>query len=304
MPHEIDRILAAAGGSHWLIEPGKAAEIVNVLALRAEGHRLDWDGAENNKVYAEEPSQARGGGRVHVLRLHGTIMPRGNMMTSMSGGASLDQFGAAFDEAAADSTARAIVMDIDSPGGTADLVPERARKIAAARRSGRPIIAVANTMAASAAYWIAAAADEIVVSPSGRVGSIGVMTQRDNMLGALAKAGITREMFSTAPRKIEGHPFAEPLTTAARAAIMAEANALHDMFVGDVAEWRGVPETTVRADPEAAEAHFGGGRVYHAERSVRLGMADRVATFEDTLARAVRGGSRNVGTARRRLSTL
>ncbi|ETX26433.1 S49 family peptidase, partial [Roseivivax isoporae] len=189
MPHEIDRILGAVANGIWLIEPGKAAEIVNFLALRAGGHSPGWDGEESEPSYAAAPVPARSGGHVHVLRLHGTITPRGGMMSRMSGGASMEQFQRAFREAAGDTAARAIVLDVDSPGGMVDLVPETAAMIRGARRAERSIIAVANTVAASAAYWLASQADELVVTPSGVVGSIGVMTQRENLLKALEMKG-------------------------------------------------------------------------------------------------------------------
>lgn len=305
MPHEIDRILGAVAGGVWLIEANKAAEIVNFLALRAGGDAPGWESEEKPPSYAADPFPARSGGHVAVLRLHGTVVPRGGMMTRMSGGASMEQFQKAFREADGDSGTRAIVIDVDSPGGMVDLVPETAAMIRNARRAGRPIIAVANTLAASAAYWVASQADELVVTPSGMVGSIGVMTQRENLIEALKMKGIERELFSKGPRKAEGHPFGPPMDDAARAALNAELEEIYALFVSDVAKARGVPVATVRADPETAEAHFGGGRAYHARQAVRLGMADRVATLEDTIKRAARGRPpRQAAEARRRLALL
>ncbi|TMV07310.1 S49 family peptidase [Arenibacterium halophilum] len=306
MPHEIERVLRAVSASTWLIEENKGAEIAAFLALRAGGPTEGWQGEAHQPVYAMEPVPARGGGAVHHLRLQGTIMPRGSgMMSRMSGGASLDQFQRAFRSAAEDTSARAIVLEVDSPGGLVDMVPETATLVRAARRLDRPIIAVANTLAASAAYWIASSADEIVVTPSGLVGSIGVMTQRDNMQKALAQAGIQREMFAKGPRKLEGHPYGPPIDDAARAAIEEEAEALYAMFTSDVAKSRGVPVSVVRADPEKSERHFGGGRTYRAKRAVALGMADRIATLEDTLMRAARGRpARRASLAARRLAML
>lgn len=302
MSHEIDRVLQAAAGGVWLIEPTKAAQIVSVLALRASGQSAEWDEEPREAQYAGDPVPGNRG-PVHVLRLHGSIMPRGGMMARMSGGASMAEFQKAFRQAAEDTTAQAIVIDVDSPGGMVDLVPETAAMIHAARRADRPIIAVANTLAASAAYWIASAADEIVVTPSGLVGSIGVMTMRDKMAKALEQAGIERTMFYEGPRKAESHPFGPALDDEARAAIQKEVQYVYNQFTADVAKFRGVPVATVRADPESAEAHFGGGRAYHARDAVRLGMADRIATFDETLMRAAQGRrSRRASLARRRLS--
>lgn len=299
MPHEIDRILAAAAETTWAIDEGKAREIVQLLALRAgTGAGGTWDGEDNEPVYAAETVKGTRG-TVHVLRLHGTIMPRGGMMARMSGATSMEQFGKAFDEAASDANAQAIVIDIDSPGGAVDLVSETADKVFAARRPDRPIIAQANTMAASAAYWIASAADEIVVPPSGMVGSIGVRGMHDDLSEAFAMAGIERTIIAAGPRKAEG--VHGPLDEAARKHRQAQADYFYGMFTADVARNRGIDETVVRADPESEKRHFGGGRGYPGREAVRLGMADRVATFENTLARAARGRP-SARTARARLA--
>lgn len=300
MPHEIDRILSAAASRPWFIEPRKAQEIVNLLALRAENSPRAWDGERPQPQAAEVVEGRRG--NVHVVKLHGTIMPRATMMADMSGAASLDRFQRAFRTAAQDDSAAAIVIEVDSGGGLIDQVPETAEMIHAARRADRPIIAVANTMAASAAYWIAAAADEIVVTPSGLVGSIGVYMVHDDMSAALEEAGIARTFIFEGARKVEANPFA-PLNDAARGALQAEVRYSYNLFTSDVARFRNVPVAVVRADPESAERHFGGGRVYHAREAVRLGMADRIATFDDTLMRAASGRrSRRASLARRRLA--
>ena len=286
MSHEIDRILAACAGSTWAIEEAKAAEIATLLMLRADGTPRNWAEEPREAVYAADPVPGRTG-PVHVLQLHGTVMPRGGMMTRMSGGASLEQFGKAFAAAADDPSAQAIVLNIDSPGGMVDLVAETQEAIFAARRANRPIIAVANTLAASAAYWIASAADEIVVTPSGKVGSIGVLGQHDDMSKRFEMMGVTRQIISSGPRKAEG--VHGPLDESARKHRQASADYAYDMFTKAVARNRSVPVSTVKADPETSEAHFGGGRAYNAREAVRLGMADRIDTFDATLKRVAAG---------------
>lgn len=303
MPHEIDRILGAASASLWMIEPEKAVEIANVLALRAASQPIEWSGEPNQASYTSQPVATKGG-NIHVLKLHGTIMPRADFMTQMSGGVSLESFGKAFQAAADDPNGAAIVLDGNTPGGMVDLVPETANMIYKARREGRPIVAVANTMIASAGYYLAAAADEIVVSPSANIGSIGVYTMHDDLSGRLAEMGIDRTVISRGERKTERLPYG-PLSAEAKAAIKANVSVSYDMFTSDVAKFRGVSVSTVRADPENAEEHFGGGRMYHAKEAVRLGMADRVATFDETLQRLSGGRrKRSARTERARLSLL
>ncbi len=303
MPHDIERILNAAAAFSWLIEEQKGREIAAFLALRAQGHGPGWAGEEHKPVYAMDQVTGRTGA-VHVLNLHGTIMPRAGMMSRMSGAATLDQFQKAFSAAAADATAQAIVIDVDSPGGIVDFVQETADMIYAARRPNRPIIAVANTTMASAAYWIGAAADEIVATPSGLVGSIGVYSMHDDISGALERQGVKRTLIKSGPRKAEG--MAGPLDAAALKHRQELAAATYEDFTTAIAQYRNVPVSVVRTDPESgAAAHFGGGRAYHPKEALRLGLIDRIATFEDTLMQLAGGQrSRRTGTARARLGLI
>ena len=303
MPHEIRRILEMAATGCWFIEPGKAQQILAVLELRASGGALETDNRPPRPEVAADV-RSRGNKVVRVLRLMGTILPRADMLDALSGGASLTAFQKAFREAATDPNVSAIVIEIDSPGGQVDLVPETAALIRAHKQADRPIVAVANTIAMSAAYWIASAADELVVTPSGSVGSIGVYMMHQDISEALAAAGIKRTFIYEGPRKVEGNPFA-PLDDTARQAMQDDVRGYYHMFTDDVAKARGVPVARVRADPEDTDKHFGGGRYYHAKRAVQLGMADRVATLDDTIARLARGNRRaQAANLRRRMSLI
>lgn len=306
MSHEIARIMAALSRSPWFIEPRKAEEIVGLLALRAAGEPRAWKDDGPVKAARSLGQVVRNGQKnLHMLRLHGAIMPRANLMTEISGATSLEQFQAAFREAAADANASHIVLDVDSPGGMVDQVPETVALIRKAKRAGRPIVAQVSGMACSAAYWIASACDEITVTPSGSVGSIGVYSVHEDISAALEAQGIKRTMIFEGPRKVEMNPFG-PLDPAAKAALQAEIRDVYDMFTADVAAGRGVPVSVVRADPESADRHFGGGRSYRAPVAVRLGMADREETFDDTVSRLIGGGGRKriAAIERRRLTLM
>jgi signal peptide peptidase SppA len=294
MPHEIERIIRAAGQGVWLIEPFKADEIMAMIALRVSaGPRGDVAFPDRQQASMSEDLRA-GGKVVRVLRLHGAIVPRGNMLSDMSGAVSMERFQAVFRAAASDTSVGAIVLDIDSPGGNVALVPETVAMIRAARRADRPIVAVANTMCCSAAYWIGTAADELVATTSATVGSIGVYMLHQDVSERMKAEGIKATFLSQGPRKVEGNPFA-PLDDVAKSAILSEVRETYDAFTADVAKARGVPTSVVRADPETAERHFGGGRSYGAARAVSLGMADRVATLDETIARLAKGGRAGSG---------
>lgn len=295
MPHEIHRLLRAFAAEPWFIDPRRAAQIVSLLEWRA----LNGPRAE---PYRAEPAPRPGSSVISegiaVLPLYGPIMPRAEAVRDVSQPtALLSEFQSAFRAVAAMPSIKGIVLDIDSPGGQVDLVPETAAMIRGARRAGRPIVAVANTLAASAAYWIASAADSISVTPSGEVGSIGVYTVHEDISEAMAAEGIRMTFISEGPRKVEGNPF-EPLDAKAKAALQANVRHFYEMFVADVAKGRGVSVETVKGDPEKAGSHFGGGRVYPAGLAVSLKMADRVETLEQVVAR-LQGKSRNTSNYRR-----
>jgi signal peptide peptidase SppA len=303
MSHEIRRVLRAFATRAWFIDPRKAEEIVALLEFRAaNGPRSEPYRAE--PVTPQPVGQTQG--KIAVLRLYGSIVPRMEHVRDVSASAaSMVDFQRAFRAAAADPAVKAIVLDIDSPGGTVDLVPETAAMIREAHSAERPVIAVANTLAASAAYWLASAAGELVVTPSGEVGSIGVYLVHQDVSRALEAEGVAVTFISEGPRKVEGNPF-EPLTAESRAALQANVRHYYDLFTRDVAKYRNVPVAVVRADPEKDEQHFGGGRVYPASVAVKLGMADRVDTLEGTIRRLMGGSEprnkRRADLQRRRLA--
>lgn len=296
MPHEITRVLKAFATEQWFIEPRKAEQIVAMLELRAANGPRDTPYIEGTaqpkqaNVFVENvPAARRGkndpGGHISVISMYGPIVPRMAAVRDVSAAAvSMTALQKQLRLAAQNVNTRAIVLDIDSPGGTINLVPETAALIKSLRSDDRPIVAVANTVAASAAYWLASAANEMVVSPSAEVGSIGVYMMHEDLSEALAQRGVKVSFISAGPRKIEGNPF-EPLGDEARAAFQSQVETSYDMFTRDVARARGVPIARVRADPEKTDRHFGGGRVVSAREAVDLGMADRIDTLQATIER-------------------
>ncbi|MGH2351768.1 MAG: S49 family peptidase, partial [Chloroflexota bacterium] len=186
--------------------------------------------------------------------------------------------------AQADPDVSSLLLEVDSPGGTVNGVPELAAEVFAAsqRRGGpKPIVAVANGLAASAAYWIASAADEVVVTPSGEVGGVGVFAVHEDWSASYASAGIRHTLISAGKYKVEANSY-QPLGEDARQAIQARVNDYYGDFVHALARHRDLSHDTVRTQ-------FGEGRCLGARRAVEAGMADRVATFDETLRRLVRG---------------
>jgi signal peptide peptidase SppA len=274
MPSNLLRVIAAVRSQVWAMRPDALRQMAEVLAHRARhGHlpqaEIDQRLAAVREAAAGRP-RANDPGNIAVIPIHGTILNRAGMMDEVSGMVGAESIAQQLRKAEADPDIKAIVLDIDSPGGMVAGLPELAAEIAATKKY---VLAVANQMAASAAYWLASQADDVVVAPSGEVGSIGVVTIHQDLSAAFEAEGVKNTVLVTADHKYEGNPY-EPLSDEAKAAIMADLKAFDDMFVRDVAKGRGVSTAKVRAD-------FGQGRTLLAKAAVAAGMADRVGTLRD-----------------------
>lgn len=237
------------------------------------------------QVASSRPVPADDRERVAVLRVHGVIAHRAAMVDDICGpgGTSCERLGQQLDAAVGNSNLRAIVLDVDSPGGSVFGVEELAAKVYQARQQ-KPITAVVNATAASAAYWIASQAGEIVVTPSGEVGSVGVFGVHEDHRKAAERQGVAVTLIHAGRYKVEGSPWTE-LTADAQGHMQAQVNRYYDAFVSAVARGRGVdvPQKQV-ADGTA----FGGGRTFTAAEAVQLGLANSLGTLDATLERITR----------------
>lgn len=265
-------ILSRIYRTPWAILPVKLEAILDVVDRRMRGETvLAFNG--------DPPPAPSVHGSVAVLPVHGTIANRIGSMEASSGGTSTEAVGAAFDRAIRDDAVSGVMFDIDSGGGSVEGVTELANKVRAAR-GRKPIYAVADTMAASAAYWIASQADKVFVTPSGMVGSIGVVAVHEDVSEAAAKAGVRHTIIHAGEHKAEGNPL-EPLGDDARAEIQRTVDHYHSLFVADVAKGRDVTRARVLRD-------FGGGRMFTASDAVAAGLADGVETRESVFSRLAR----------------
>lgn len=269
-------ILLAVASEIWAMHPDKLLAMIDFLALQADGVKFDAAEIEARIAPQTAAAVARREGRVAILPLRGVIANRINMLGAISGGTSAEGFAQAFDQTVADDTVKAVIFDVDSPGGAAQGMDELSARIAAAR-GRKPIIAHVNATCASAAYWVACGADEIVMNPSAWVGSIGAMTAHEDISAALEKLGVKKTLITSSPFKGEasGHI---PLSDEARAHLQNQVNVLGQMFEDRIAANRSVSREVVRAE-------YGQGRMVFAQQAVQHGMADRIATLEETIAR-------------------
>jgi signal peptide peptidase SppA len=285
-------ILQAVYDRPWAILPSTLALIVDVLQFRAAGGMLSEDEIEA-RISAARNGPRNGSRRdvnVDVIGIYGPISGRQNLMSASSGGTSIEGITQAFRASLADPEVDSIVLEFDSPGGTVDGVAELAAEIRDAR-GRKPIVAHANTGAYSASYWLASAADEIVVTPSGAVGSVGVFTAHQDLSKAAEDAGVKTTLISYGKYKTEGNKW-EPLTDEAKANLQDQVNQIGGMFTADLAKNRGVPVDTIRKG-------YGEGRVLLAKQALAAGMVDRIDTLDNTIRRVARQAiaGRNATTA-------
>lgn len=279
--------------SPWAVRKELLPRIAALLTGRLAG---DQPSALPNEGGEPEAALGRGtsmSASVAVIPLQGLILPKTSLLSMIfGGGGGLQLFRAQLREALSSDDVGSILINVDSPGGRLDLVTETAADIRAAAEQ-KPVVAVANTMAASAAYWLASQANELVVTPSGQVGSVGVYAVHEDWSKYEEELGIDVTLISAGKYKTEGNPF-EPLGEEAKEAIQARVNEGYEQFVADVAKGRGTTPKAVRSD-------FGEGRMLGPKDAVKQKMADRVDTLEGTLLRMARGGRRSAGSGRQGL---
>lgn len=227
-------------------------------------------------------------GRVAVLPVRDVIVPRHNIFTWLFGGTSLEDLQGAIDEAVADPEISAILLDVDSPGGSVDGLAEFAAHVRSVRDRGTYIAAHADYLMASAAYYIASSAHEIVAAPSSLVGSIGTVAVHRDFSRAEDAAGITNTIIASDPRKVQTHSL-KPLSEEGQAEIQSIVDHFAAAFVNDVAKGRGIPASKVLDE-------FGGGSVLLADAALKVGMVDRVEPINATANRLDRGGKRLAAT--------
>jgi signal peptide peptidase SppA len=280
-----ERVLAEIYRKPWAILPDKFAQISEIVNIRASGTKLskkEIQAALAPHLKARAGDASTSYGVAALIPVFGIISQRINLMSEISGGTSTQKLATQFRNALADASVKAIVFDFDSPGGYVEGIPELADEIYKSRGK-KKTVAVVNALCASAAYWLAAAADEIVITPSGQVGSIGVFAEHKDLSTSLEKMGVKVSVISAGKYKSEGNPY-EPLSDEARAAMQAKVDAYYGMFVKDVARGRGVSQAAVRDG-------FGQGRLVLAADALKQGIVDGIATLEQTLARVSPGAA-------------
>ena len=271
------------------LEPDGAAlaetSLMKPVATRFEGEAFETDA--NGRNVGKLPYRRNANGTA-VISIIGSLVNRGAWVGAQSGMTSYEGIAYQIKTALNDPKVKNIILDMDSPGGEATGAFETAALVREAS-AVKPVHAMVNGMAASAAYAIASGAKSIITTESGMSGSIGVVLMHADYSRAIDRAGITPTLIHAGAHKVDGNPYA-PLSGAVKSDLQAEVDRLYEMFTNSVAEGR-KGRLTARA-ARATEA-----RTYIGKAAVEAHLADDVGTFADLVGDLSRAGtSRMKGT--------
>ena len=269
MPYLASRVF----GTPLLIHPRKLEVILSVV-----GPRMGMVVPETSAQLAQTPPPDRvmrtdlQVPNIAVISILGTLVRRTGAMDAASGLTSYASISAQINAAINDPSVDAVLLDIDSPGGEAGGAFDLADEIVSAR-STKPIWAVANDDAFSAAYAIACSAERIYLTRTGGVGSIGVIALHVDQTQRDALDGYRYTAIYAGDRKNDLSPHL-PLSNEASTALQTEVDRLYEMFVSTVATNRGLVAQAVR-DTQAG--------LFYAGDAIEAGFADAIGTADDAL---------------------
>ena len=264
LPHLASRLY----GTPLLIARTKLDVILSVL-----GERIGWpEPTAGVPAYPVPRSQSTSAPGIAVIPVHGTLVRRALGVEAASGMSSYGEIAATIDAAVADPAIAGILLDVDSPGGEAGGVFELGQRIRAANAL-KPVWAVANDSAFSAAYAIACSASRVFVTGTAGVGSIGVIAMHVDQTVRDAKDGYRYTAITAGARKNDFSPH-EVLSSDAHAGLQAEVSRLYDLFVAHVAQMRGIAPALIR-DTEAG--------LFFGPAAVASGLADAQGSLESAL---------------------
>ncbi|MGN6524947.1 MAG: S49 family peptidase [Burkholderiaceae bacterium] len=256
----------------WAMAPGRLEGLARMAA----------NGQFTSAVKRAAVPRASG---VAIVPATGYVVQHPNLLTALGLGTACEAITARVRLALADDEVDAIVLDIDCDGGEIYGMTELAAELRAAAKV-KPVVGIANSVAAGAGYWLGASCGSLYVTPGGEVGGVGMAMIHEDASAALAKAGVAVTLVSAGKYKVEGHPYG-PLDSDAKAFMQASCDRYLSMMVGDIAAGRKTAAAKVRAN-------FGQGRIVGAKDAKAAGMVDGVRTLAqvvDDLRRGSRSSS-------------
>ena len=235
-------------------DAGQTGMSTPLMALAGNGTQTEGDGVISYQ------------GDLAIINVSGPITQRvPQLFKEICGMTDLGDLTQAFKDAEASPRVAGILLNIDSPGGSVTGVPEFGNLVA---NCCKPLVAYTESMCDSAAYWIAAGADEIVATGSASVGCIGVYMAFMDQSRAMELAGLNVELFKTGTFKGMGYP-GTSLTEEQRAFLQADVDEIHQWFTGHVSEHR----------PVSGEDTFEG-QDFMGREAQRRGLVDEIGDFD------------------------
>lgn len=237
---------------------------------------------QNTSALEEETvadGQGFGAPKIAIVEVEGMLMnmKSGGMLQPTDNKVSL--FTQEMEKAAKDPSVKAVVLRVNSPGGTvtaSDIMYQTVKRFK--EQTKKPVVASLQDVAASGAYYVSCAADRIVAHPTSVVGSIGVIFNTFNVAGTLDKIGAKTEAIKSGPLKDMGSPFKD-LDPQARAVMQAMVDEYYQRFVGVVTSNRPARDSdTMKTTTD--------GRVFSGAKAVEVGLVDRTGLLNDAIDEA------------------
>lgn len=282
-----DRVRAAGGDfgrqalADGLVDKiGTYVDFGQAMAKRVGEGASDRPGSYNQVDYRDylrgtTPLRSRSGGAVGVVYVSGDIVD-GKAGRGTAGGDTIERLIA---EATADENLKALVVRVDSPGGSVTASEKIRQALVDAKADGLPVVASFGSVAASGGYWIATAADEIYAEPSTITGSIGVFAMIPSFERTLAKIGIGADGVKSTP--FSGEPdVLQGLSPEVEGLLQASVENIYRRFTGLVAKARNLP--VARVD------QIGQGRVWAGGTAHQLKLVDHLGDLDDAVAAAAK----------------
>lgn len=278
------RIISGPHSAEAALEAGLVDRLGHPAAARAAAIERAGGSArvQDIETYARQASQAPSRGTGPVIAL---VSGQGGIVTGQGepgfGGEDMiggDAMADAIDAAAQASDVRAIIVRVDSGGGSAIASDQIWDAVVRAREAGKPVVVSMASLAASGGYYLAAPADLIVANATTLTGSIGVLFGKIVLDETLDRIGVNIEPLAVGGEYATAYSAQTRFTESQRAAIEAMASDIYDDFTNRVAEGRDLPITRVR---EIAR-----GRVWTGAQALELGLVDRVGGLHEAVEAA------------------
>lgn len=281
MMNKLDHIAQRVFNTPVLLSEARAAVLYSYLSTRvgastlvlATGEQLNNDAC---KKVADSFSPTRAAGTyridngVAIVPVEGSLVHKSGYIGAESGVMGYDGIAAQLDDAAKNPMVKGVLLDVNSGGGEVSGCESLAQKIAT---FNKPIWAISNELAASAAYWLASAANKVHITNTAEVGSVGVVIVHADFSKQIEAEGMKITIIHSGANKVDGNPY-EALPDSVRLDFQSQTDSLRQLFAGAVAKNRGMKLDAVLG----TEA-----RVYRGDEAVKIGFADKVSSFDNTL---------------------